>query len=317
MKTTTLIAAGLRVAVCLAAGNLSPVGAQTILYETGFEPAEGYEVSLPLNGQLGWIGSAASDCTGNGLRADNGNHQAYVGAVPLCGDDQAFSLGRPVNFSPLAEGKPQVTFATRMTIVDSQNDFHDCFRWSVFNLSGVRLFTIDFDNTSKGINYLLENSVNFVPTGRRFTNGIAMNLEISMNFESNRWSATLDGTALASDQPIARSATALTLRSIDAVWVYNFPFSPGDNALLFDDYRLTARSEQVEPPTLTAPGFEGADFVLRVEGENGRRYAVETTTDFSAWLAVETNTVTRGSFEFRDAVVAGQPRRFYRARLVP
>ncbi|HXG49444.1 MAG TPA: hypothetical protein VNO52_17610, partial [Methylomirabilota bacterium] len=311
MKTTTVIVSGLWAAACLAAGNPSPAGAQTILYATGFEPAEGYEVSLPLNGQLGWVGSTAPDCPGNGLRADNGNHQAYVGIVPLCGDEQVFSLGRPVNFSPLAEGKPRVIFATRMTILDSQNDFHDCFRWSVFNLSGVRLLTIDFDNTSKGINYLLENSVNFVSTGRRFTNGVAMHLEVSMNFESNRWSATLDGTALVTDQPIARPATALTLRSIDAVWVYNFPFSPGDNALLFDDYRITAGSEPVEPPVVAAPRFEGADFVLRVEGENGRRYAVETTSDFLTWQPLETNVVTGGSFEFRDAGVAGQPRRFY------
>jgi hypothetical protein len=37
--------------------------------------------------------------------------------------------------------------------VDSDNFAYDSFEWSVFNLSGERLFTLDFDNSDLDIYY--------------------------------------------------------------------------------------------------------------------------------------------------------------------
>src|SRR5439155_22043230 len=99
---------------------------------------------------------------------------------------------------PIAAGKPAVRFAVSMAIFDSTNGVYDCFRWSVYNIRGERLFTIDFDNFYTNINYILDDDVP-VPTGLSFEladvsgNKGILNLEVTMNFASNRWSASLTG----------------------------------------------------------------------------------------------------------------------------
>src|SRR5688572_16115521 len=74
-------------------------GATTVLYSTGFEPAEGYNPDLTLAGQNGWLSEGTG---GNGLLQGflNETQQAFVGfSLP----DRATTniiVWRPVNYVP-------------------------------------------------------------------------------------------------------------------------------------------------------------------------------------------------------------------------
>jgi len=87
---------------------------------------------------------------------------------------------------------------------------------------------------------------------------------------------------------------------------------------LFDNYRITA--EVIPPP---APRLEVLDrlgngqFLLRVLGQSGERFAIEATTNFTEWTALKTNVITDGSFEYLDSSAAAFSRRYYRARWAP
>lgn len=86
--------------------------------------------------------------------------------------------------------------------------------------------------------------------------------------------------------------------------------------MMFDNYTITR--EEPPPPTLTPLDRTGNTFTLRLTGEPERRYAIEATTNFTAWSFLRTNTTDLfdGTFEFTDRD-ARPPRRFYRGRLVP
>jgi hypothetical protein len=286
------------------------------VFSTGFEPGEGYDQNRTLIGQLGWVGSAPAGCLGNGLLDAPPNQWAFIGFVSVCEEDGGLNLWQPLNYSPLGAGKPIVTFRVVMAVVDSQNGFYDCFRWSVYSTNRQRLFTLDFDNVDLTVNYQLEGGAQFMPTGREFRNGEAMELEVEMDFARNRWRAALDGTPLIADQPVTRGTAPLHLDHIDAVWVHGTLFAPGDNYMVFDDYSVTARAAPVKP-RLTPLGFAGGRFLLRVEGDSGADYAIEASTTLADWTAIATNRATAGSFLFLDESAPARQRRFYRAFLVP
>src|SRR6266536_4290971 len=166
----------------------------TTLYFTGFEPADGFDTQFTLIGQGGWTGT---DVNGNGLvtnvfinstpQLPFGRQQAFVGFSPLTNSEGTLNVWHPLNFDPVAAGLPIVTFSVTMAIYDSdRTTARDCFRWSVYNRQsgGVRLFTLDFDNTTTNINYQLDNDV-FVPTGLLFEREGEYDLVVTMNFADN------------------------------------------------------------------------------------------------------------------------------------
>jgi hypothetical protein len=244
------------------------------------------------------------------------NQWAYIGSFPLCPGQSDLSIWPPLNFSPLGAGRTGVKFAVTMAIIDSTTNRYDCFRWSFYSTNNQRLFTIDFDNADFRINYWLEDGTNFVSTGRFFTNGVIMDLQVEMDFAQNRWRAFLDGSVLATNQPITRGNVPLHLDHIAAMWAYGNPSAPGDNFMLFDNYSVTA-SGPGQPPRLTPLGLLAGQFLLRAFGEPGCKYAVEVSTNLQQWTAIKTNTATDGSFDFLDSGSVGRSQRFYRARLVP
>ena len=286
------------------------------VFSTGFEPEEGYDQNFTLSGQAGWVSDLPSNCQGNGLLDEPPNQWAFIGFATACDDETGLNVWRPLDFSPLGAAKPLVKFRVTIAIIDSQNGFYDCFRWSVYSTNRQRLFTLDFDNLDLSVNYLLENSTTFISTGRRFPNDETMELEVEMDFTANRWHASLSGLSLVTNQPITQANVPLHLGSIDAVWVHGVPSAPGDNYMLFDNYSVTAQAPPVKPLLLPL-GFVTAQFLLRVEGENDGNYAVETSTNLSQWTAIGTNRATGGSFLFLDSGASSHPHRFYRARLVP
>src|SRR4029079_16901271 len=84
--------------------------------------------------------------------------QAYLGfTAPERNTNEFFSVYRPVNVAPIPTNQSLLRFSVLMQIVDSTstNGPWDDFRWSVYNTNGVRLFTLDFDNASLMVSYIL------------------------------------------------------------------------------------------------------------------------------------------------------------------
>ncbi|HUL51365.1 MAG TPA: hypothetical protein VLU94_02145 [Candidatus Nitrosotalea sp.] len=310
----------------------SLVSAQTFfVYDTGFEPGNGFSIDQPLAGQSGWIGVGSDQFLqfgGNGLVTnffEGEGQQAYIGFSPLSGTNDILNVWRPLNYSPLAAGTPAVKFSVSMAIFDSTIRYYDSFLWSVYNTNnpGQRLFSIDFDNVTGNICYLLDDGI-FVPTGFAFElagpDGLGLyDLEVTMNFASNRWSASLNGTIIANARPMTTKGAMLNLGDIDAVWINQTPGSPGDNFMVFDNYRVTAEKALPLPAQLApVAGPGGGAFVLRLQGEPGRSYALDASADLAAWTALKTNVVgIDGMVDFADTSAGAWAHRFYRGRLVP
>ena len=179
--------------------KLLPTLAPEVIYETGFEAAQGFSTSLPLAGQGGWqeLGSGVNGIV-NGIFPGSGQ-QAYLGVASF-GDDSF--LWRSLNFTPQTSSRPVVRFSVLMGIVDSSNFAYDSFDWSVYNISGQRLFSLDFDNFDLSIYYWLDDGTGYHSTGGSFENGPIYELVITMDFARNRWIASLDGKSMIAELPI-------------------------------------------------------------------------------------------------------------------
>jgi hypothetical protein len=295
--------------------------ALTNLYSTQFSAAEGYDPKYELAGQAGWVTDSLS-FGGNGLLTNyNSTQAAYVGLFPLDPPTDSISVWQPINFHPLEAALPLVKFSVMMTVVDSTTTNRDDFRWSVYNSLGSRLFTLSFYNEDLGTYYLLNGTNDtFLYTGVDFTNDVVYTLNLAMDYARNRWSATLNGLLLATNQPITTTNLQLDLGDIDAVWYVTQVDAPGDNFMIFDNYQVTAEASHLPPgparlskPTLDSTG----QCSMVLTGTPGYRYALDATTNFIQWTALRTNTIVTGSVGYTDTTAGGFNPRFYRARNVP
>jgi hypothetical protein len=295
------------------------LGAATTLYSTGFEASEGYNPAYELIGQKGWISDTTTLSGGNGLVTNfMGSQAAYVGLFPLNPATNYLAVWQPLNYSPLTTNQPVVKFSVTMAVIDSTapNTNRDDFFWSVYNQQGDNLFTVDFWNQDLNIYYALDDGNGLLSTGMSFTNDGPYTLGITMDFARNRWGATLNGAPLVSEQLITTTGAPLNLGDIDAIWVIGNTSNPGDNFMIFDNYLVTADAEPAA--SLTTFGLtSGGQFLLRLYGASGSRYAIDASSDLRQWSALKTNTVTDGSFDFVDTSAGGSARRYYRGRLVP
>jgi hypothetical protein len=313
----------------VAAGNRT-WAAVTVVYRTGFEQAEGYDLSYTLDGQQNWL---ADGTGGNGVYTNlfgllEFGQQAYVGLFePLIPGEQALTVWRPLNLGTLPPQTPMVRFSVWMEIFDSlEYLFYDRFQWSVYatnraetggiSTNGLLWFTLDFNNWDRTINYRLQGQTNYTWTGWGFDNEALYQVQILMDFARNRWSATVSDAVVVTNQPITTDGSPLSLGAIAAVWVYRNPNTPGDNYMVFDDYEVRREPGLIPhlEPIAHATGF----FALRLAGEPGRRYAIDASTNLTVWMPLRTNTtdLTLGTFDFADRD-ARTRLRFYRGRLVP
>jgi hypothetical protein len=306
----------------LLAAQMTPLfAATTNVYSTQFEAAQGYNVNSNLVGQAGWLGDGSG---GNGLisNAIPGQGQsAYIGFdAPDPGDDMIF-VWKPVDFNAVAAGYPIVKFSTQMRIEDSSNNRYDIFRWSIYNMQNDRLFSLHFDNDFLDIAYLLDGTNQIVFTTNTFENGVTYTLDVTMNFASNRWSASFNNAVIATDQFITSTNAPLNLGDVDAVWIVNLingTNAPGDNYMIFDNYTVTAETIPVPPAQVQFLGRTGEGWsLLRVNGQNNSRWSLDASTNLVNWTALKTNVISGTNFDHVDTTSAGLPRRFYRARLVP
>jgi hypothetical protein len=313
-----------QVAVCLAwflTSAISLAVTTNVLYSTAFEASEGFDGTYTLIGQAGWIGEGTG---GNGLVTNffpGWNQQAFIGYFPPEGNENSLSVYRPVPYSPTPGRSERVRFEVDMCVIDSTNGEYDDFRWSLYNNEGVnaqRLFTLNFDNSSYLISYSLDDTNGFLTTDKYFTNTLIYHLAIEMDFRTNDWSAFLDNERIVSHQPITTQGAALSMGDLDAVWVLGVAARPGDNYLLFDNYRISVESNTTVEPEAALEGvavLPGGQFLLRLSGPPGRTYVLEYSLDLHQWSAIKTGTVgSDGWLDFLDTDASQNSRRFYRAR---
>lgn len=295
----------------------SSASALTNIYSTSFERSEGYDPAYELIGQNHWK-TDSSSFGGNGLITNYlGTQAGYIGLWPLEPPDWYLALWQPLNFSPLKAGMPIVTFTVSMAIVDSTNGYPDDFYWSAYNSQGTNLFTLDFWNVDHHVYYALETN-QFVDTGHSFTNDTPYSLTIIMDFARNQWTASLSGVSLFPNQPITTTGALLDLGDMDAIWYVGDINHPGDNFMIFDDYKVTADTVVLPTARLSSSGLTAdGRCLLHVTGTEGARFSVDASTDLRQWTALKTNVITGGYFDYIDPTAPGFSTRFYRARLVP
>jgi hypothetical protein len=294
---------------------LNSLSAATLIYRTSFEAHEGYSTNFSLSGQNGWQHEGTG---GNGVVPDfipGAGQSAYIGfGAPNATEFN--NVWRPVNLAPVPTNLSVVTFSVTMLVVDSTTSRRDDFRWSIYNTNGARLFSLDFDNASTGINYGLDGAGGFVSTGFQFTRSAVHELAITMNFPRNRWQASLDGTVLTAPLPITTTNAARNLGDIDAVWAIRTPGNAGNNYLIFDNYQLAGEPRVTVPTLVSATRQQDGQLRIQIQAEQATRNAIEVSTDLTRWDAVVTNSALNGAFDVLDGSPLSLPRRFYRTRLV-
>jgi hypothetical protein len=292
-----------------------PASPSLLLYSTSFEASEGFQTGAALADQAGWQGSGSG---GNGIATNffTGETQtAFIGFTPPTNENRSFSLSRRINYRPLDTELPVVNFSVLMAVYDSTSTNRDDFVWRIANTDGKILAAVDFNNVDRSIHYLLENSPAFTPTGLSFSNGTPYTLNIRLNFAQNRWSADLNGASLLSNQPLTTTNSLLSLASIGAQWVIRNPERPGDNFMVFDNYRIEAGPDTPPQPALQINWSPERQIRIRLEGEAGADYALEASTDLVRWELLTTLSSATGISEFTDPGAGNSRMRFYRARL--
>lgn len=219
--------------------KVMPVINPLAIYQSGFEAFEGYTTGV-LSGQMSWTSAGSG---GNGIVSGlftTGGNQAYIGYSPPTDSSSYLFSWRPINLTPDLVNRPVVRFSVDMSINDSTNSNYDTFSWWAFNRSGASLFSIDFDNLNLKIGYT-DSAGNIVDTGFTFSNGTKYNLIVDMDYANNRWSAWLNGTAIATNVTLATAGVVRDLGDIDAYWDITGT-TAGNNYLVFDNYSIISRS---------------------------------------------------------------------------
>jgi hypothetical protein len=300
--------------LCTALGTLAQ---SNVLYQTGFERSEGYDPQFTLAFQKDWISEGTG---GNGLLVDflpGMGQQAYIGFHPPTDTNDFTSVWKPLNISPIPAGHKIIRFSVTLHLVRSTAGGDDDFRWSVYSTAGNRLFSLDFETRTQNISYISQDG-QFHTTGITFDFDGVYDLVIWMNFERNLWSAHLNNQTIVNSQTMAASTSDLTLGDVDAVWIIRNMAGIGNNAMVFDDYKIVADSRTAIPATLEPVGINNArHFTFRVHGEKGRNVAVDVTTNFRDWFSLGDFQNPNGVFLFEDTTSADERLSFYRVAHTP
>lgn len=289
----------------------------TVLFATEFEASEGYSTEADLVGQNGWLGEGSTSPYWSGI-LDNifegYGQQAYIGFTAPADSSTFVTTWRPISQS-IPANQQVLKFTTLMAILDSTNEHYDDFRWSVYNTSNERLFTLDFDNYALQVNYALDDGNGFLSTTKSFAPNQIYELVITMDLTRNRWSARIDDTVLVSDKPITTKSASLAISDVDAVWSIRDQNNPGNNYMAFDSLSLVAYSDAIPPFLQNVSRLADGSNLLRLTGEPNRTYVIEATTDFQTWTPIKTNTPPDGIFEHLDLDAIGKAARFYRGKV--
>jgi hypothetical protein len=327
------------------------------LYYTGFENFTPGNDTIA--GTDGWTGSAShAGFQLSGVDAETDHLVSGIGNAAVIGGratvlpqnvtSRTVNVRRAFNEDPLAtnvlypDGREVVQFYVNFGIQDSTftgvNPRRDNFEFAFYNSSGQLLAFIQFDNTTldnqtqvPSQKILRSNwqgaAFNKVDTGTTFFYDVLMQLQIRINFRTNRWTATLDGLDIFADVPFYTGNSAKTFGTIAAqMQIVNSALipdtletglAPGDNYMIFDNF--VVRMDPLPEPVFYSLTFSNAGAPqFTWLNEALYKYQVQYRDDLTqAWkndlpASFSTATITGHSTVFTDSTAAGKTRRFYR-----
>ncbi len=269
----------------------SPSFVEVPLYTTGFETNEGYSTLYTLAGQGDW--QETSD-GGNGIVPDffpGSGQQAYIGLFPPSAAQASVTVYHDLPATMVSGSNAVVRFTVSFELVDSVNGKRDNFQWTFLNRSQQFLFSLDFDMETLGISYALNDTAGFRATGEDFLPSGIFDMEILADFSKNEWSATINNQPVVTAQPIStRPGTEISrdLGNVDVTWAIYDPANPGDNFMVFDDYRVVE----------LVPAAQISGFVLSDTNSNNTGDAplagVTLTLKTGAGADIDSNPATPG-----------------------
>ncbi len=310
-------------AVSLGLANATALGQARTVYYSGFEPGQDYDMEYPIIDHDGWQGEGTG---GNGLVEDNFEglgQQGYIGYWPPLEDSEGYtSLWRSVE--GIGQEETRITVTMLMKIADSTNDQRDDFRWSLYNDNLRRLMTLDFDNETGNINYALDDDI-FFSTGYKFKHEAIYDLKFVLDFAANTWTVSIGGEGqgvvlFINAKKLTTTGLNLTFGDLGPSWIIHNLEAPGDNYMVFDEYRITAETSDFAPkapPTLAWGGWANdGRAMLQLGGNATSDYTVEVSDDLKTWTPLETAKPGDTWKEIADAEAPDYEQRFYRARTV-
>lgn len=300
------------------------------LYETDFE---NFTVGQNrLVGSGGWLGASTGTTNGwTGVQGIDQDVEPGVGRSAFLGyyrpplNTTFVSVYRPVTYAPLTTGNPIVTFYTVFGIADSTNGFRDNFYISFYNQQRQLLAALNFDNTAAGYGtYRMEGSA-YHSTSSTFQRDNLAELTVTINCETNRWTAQIGAVPLFEDQVFNATGLARTLGNVAVEWEITAAAFPGNNWMLFDDFTVTVQPASTPAVTSLTRKTDGtADLSWPVEP--GYNYQVQYSPNLVDWFTDLPNSVKMAipagteAVSFTDSTLVGTPpaKRYYRlVRTVP
>ncbi|MEO5716898.1 MAG: hypothetical protein ABIT37_25685 [Luteolibacter sp.] len=214
----------------------SPVHAVD-LYSTGFNNPP---FVLGVNTWAGTDGWMSNDTVAGiqGIVGDSSYQEAYLGFNTTSAASNY--VYRKFNYDPVIQQNPMVDFGMDIAIRDSTNGKYDKFHLQIYNSAGEFLGGMYFSNSD--LHIFKADGVTATDTGVKFTNDIRQRLTFSINFATNMWSASHNGTPLFTNSSFHGGTKSLNFGDITYLWAVATTGSPGNNYLTVDNLTISATS---------------------------------------------------------------------------
>ena len=292
------------------------------LYATHFDlfPA-GVDKFIGFDGWSGVVDPGSSGIS----ESTTGTKVAWIGRAAAA-TREVVTVRRPINYDPLGSGTPVIVFSADIALSPSTNGRKDAFEFAVRNSAGETLGAVRLDLADLSVSRD-DRGPALVKAAASLATGETRRLAATIDFGRNRWSATLGGDTLWTDQPLtARTGVALNLGDVAVSWRIAAPGSPGDNFLNFDNYRVAVAEPLVlllQPRDQSVAAGQPAVFTVAAAGapppqfQWQRRTAAESAfsdvadgVDYagsrSPALTVKSASVAMSGHQFRCVISNGQ-----------
>ncbi len=215
----------------------------------------------------GWSGVVDPGSSGIG-ESTTGAKVAWIGRLAAA-TREVVTVRRPINYDPLGSGTPVIVFSADIALSPSTNGRKDAFEFAVRNSAGETLGAVRLDLADLSVSRD-DRGPALVKSAAALATGETRRLAATIDFGRNRWSVTLGGVTLWTDQPLtARTGVALNLGDVAVSWRIAAPGSPGDNFLNFDNYRVAVAEPLMlllQPRDQTVAAGQPATFVVAAAG---------------------------------------------------
>lgn len=205
------------------------------------------------------------------------------------------TVAKLINYDPIAAGNPLIAFNLLFGIEDS-TDFtnyrRDDFFVTFYNNLGAPLASIRISNTDTDYGFWYRNGspqaadYEEIDTGLDFVQGELQELTGTIDFESNHWSAEIDGLPLFTDAVFNGTNQSLYLGFIAIEWQIGqgAPRDYGDNFLLLTDLRIETVEDPPPPVVISSIGRDGnGDIQVSWQSAPGFNYTVEYSDNLVTW----------------------------------